>query len=116
MAFEKISKSIDELNENIQAFAQSNVEYYKLEFFKVATKSVIAVAIGLVLAIFFILALILLSVAVAISISQALDSPSAGYFIVAGIYVLLMILFLIFGRKPLERFVLRKFSRSFFKK
>lgn len=114
MAFEKISNSINELNENLQAFAQSNAEYYKLEFFKQAMKGATAMVKVLVVGVFGIFALIILSIAVAIAISHSMDNPSSGFFIVGGFYLLLIVLFLIFGEKPLTKMMLRKFSRSFF--
>jgi len=115
MAFEKLSNSIDELRYNLKAFAHSNSEYHKLKFFKLAMKGTIGLVQGLLLGIFLIFALILLSVAVAILISEAIGSPSSGYFVVGGFYFLLFLGVLIFGRKPIEKFLLVKVSRKFFK-
>lgn len=114
MAFEKLSNSIDELNYNLKAFAHSNSEYYKLQFFKQAMKGATGLVFGILLGIFFIFAVILVSVALAILISQAIGSPSAGYFIVGGFYFLLFILILLFGKKPIEKLLLVKASRKFF--
>jgi ABC-type multidrug transport system fused ATPase/permease subunit len=114
MAFEKLSRSIDELNYNLKAFAHSNTEYYKLQFFKSAMKGAIGLVQGLLLGVFFIFALILVSVALAIVISEAIGTPSSGYFIVGGFYFLLFLLVLIFGKKPIEKLLLVKVSRKFF--
>lgn len=114
MAFDKISRSLNELNENIKAFSQSNAEYYKLEFFKQAMKGATALVKGLIVGTFALFALVILSVAVAIAISEALGEPSSGFFIVGGFYILLIILFLLFAEKPLNKLMLRKISRSFF--
>jgi ABC-type multidrug transport system fused ATPase/permease subunit len=116
MAFEKLSNSIDELNHNLKAFAQSNAEYYKLEVFKQTTKGATVLVKTLVMGLFIMLALILLSVAVAIAISEAMEVPSAGYFIVGGFYFLLFLLVLIFGKKPIEKFMLVTLSKKFFNK
>ncbi|SHF71913.1 Putative Holin-X, holin superfamily III [Salegentibacter echinorum] len=116
MAFEKLSDSIEELNRHLKAYADSNAEYYKLKIFKQATKGLTAVILGVLMGLFLLFALIILSVAVAIAISNALDVPSAGYFIVGGFYVLLFILVLLFGKKPLQKFLLVKLSRKIFNK
>ncbi|MFD1094517.1 phage holin family protein [Salegentibacter chungangensis] len=114
MAFEKLSNSIHELNENIQAFAHSNSEYYKLEFFKQSMKGVTSLVRFMVLSSVISLAFIFISFAVAIAIGEAIGVPSAGYFIVGGFYLLLFVIILVFARKPIEKFLLVKFSRVFF--
>lgn len=116
MAFEKLSDSIDELNKHLKAFGQSNAEYYKLKIFKEATKGLTAVILGVLMGLFILFALIILSVAVAIAISNALNIPSVGYFIVGGFYVLLFLLVLLFGKKPIQKIVLVKLSRKIFNK
>ncbi|WP_037318250.1 phage holin family protein [Salegentibacter sp. Hel_I_6] len=115
MAFEKLSNSIDELKYNLKAFSHSNSEYYKLKFFKQAMKGAIGLVQGLLLGIFLIFALILISVAFAILISEAIGTPSSGYFIVGGFYFLVVLGILLFGRKPIEKYLLVKVSRKFFK-
>ncbi|MFZ0489433.1 MAG: phage holin family protein [Salegentibacter sp.] len=114
MAFEKVTNSINELNENIQAFAQSNAEYYKLQFFKQATKGASALVKFALLGLFGLLAIVILSVALSIWISQEIGVPSSGFFIVGGFYLLLCILVLIFGKKPIDKLLLVKLSRAFF--
>lgn len=114
MAFEKLSKSIDDLKYNLEAFAHSNAEYYKLELFKKVMKGAIGLVQVILLVFFFIFALILLSVAVAILIGEAVGSLSSGYFIVGGFYVLLFLLVLIFGNKAITKILLVKVSRKIF--
>lgn len=114
MAFEKLTNSINELNDNIQAFAHSNAEYYKLEFFKQTMKGATSLVKFLVLGCVISLAFIFISFAVAIWLGEVLGAPSAGYFIIGGLYLVMFILILIFGRKPIEKFLLVKFSRIFF--
>ncbi len=114
MAFEKLSNGIDELNESLKAFAQSNSEFYKLKFFKQSMKGATSLVRFLILGAIIMVAFFLLSFAVAIAISEAIGTPSSGYFIVGGFYLLLFILFLIFGKRPIEKFMLKKFSRNFF--
>ncbi|QED38457.1 phage holin family protein [Antarcticibacterium arcticum] len=114
MAFEKQSNSIRELKEQISAYQHSTAEYLKLIIYKKIVKSALSLVNILLIGFVSLIALLFLSIAVAISISNALDSPSAGYYIVGGFYVLLLILFFAFGRKVLEKTVLIKSSRNFF--
>ena len=55
-----------------------------------------------------------LSLGVAFAISAALDQPSSGFFIVGGFYLVVIVLFVIFGKKPLSKFMVKKFSREIF--
>lgn len=114
MAFEKLTNSIDDLKENIQAFKQSSAEYYKLSLYKGIVKGSISLVNALLMGFFGLFALLFLSIAVAVYLSNVLESPSAGYFIVGGFYLLLLILILVFGRKFIKKTILVKSSRSFF--
>jgi hypothetical protein len=114
MAFEKLTNSIDDLKENIQAFKQSSKEYYKLSLYKGIVKGAISMVNGLLMGFLGLFALLFLSIAVAVYLSNVLESPSAGYFIVGGFYLLLLIIILVFGRKYIKKTILVKSSRSFF--
>jgi len=56
----------------------------------------------------------MISFALAIVISEAIGVPSSGYFIVGGFYLIVFVLIFIFGKEPIEKLVLRKFSKAVF--
>jgi len=114
MAFEKLSDSVDELNSNFKSYIQSNSDYYRLRAFRGGMKGATALIRFLVLVTLFSVAGIMLSFALAIVISQAIGVPSAGYFIVGGFYLIICILIFIFGKKPIEKLMIKKFSKIFF--
>lgn len=114
MAFEKLTNSINDLKENIQAFKHSSTEYYKLKLYKGIVKGAISMIVAVLMGFLGLFTLLFLSIAVAVYLSNILESPSAGYFIVGGFYLLLLILLLVVGRKYIEKKVLVKSSRSFF--
>ncbi|WBL22376.1 phage holin family protein [Zunongwangia sp. HRR-M8] len=114
MAFEKLSNSIDELNDNVKAFTHSNAEYYKLLIFKQTSRTAISLVKFLIVAFSLSTALAFVSLGIAFAISAALEEPSSGFFIVGGFYLILIVLFVIFGKKPLTKFMLKKFSREIF--
>lgn len=114
MAFEKLTNSINDLNDNIRAYMHSSMEYYKLDLYKKIVKGAIALVTGLLIGFLSLIAFLFLSVAIAITISEALDSPSSGYYIVGGFYVLLIILILTVGKKFIRNTILIKSSRAFF--
>jgi len=114
MAFEKLSDSIHDLNKNLQSYAQSNSEYFKLKAFKQGMQGATALVRFLIMACFLSVAGVMLSFALAIVISQAIGSPSSGYFIVGGFYIIISILIFIFGKEPIEKLILKKFSKAVF--
>ncbi len=115
MAFERQSYSIQELKEHIRAYKQSTSEYVKLSVYNKAVKGALSLVSAVIVGFIGIIVLLFLSVAIAIAISNALNSPSAGFFIVAGFYILLLVLFFLFGKKMLEKSIILKSSRKVFK-
>jgi hypothetical protein len=114
MAFEKLTNSINDLNDNIRALAYSSAEYYKLDLYKKIIKGAIFLVNMMLIGFVCLIALMFLSIAVAISIGEALGELSAGYYIVGGFYLLLFIIIWFFAKKPIERIILLKSSRTFF--
>jgi ABC-type multidrug transport system fused ATPase/permease subunit len=114
MAFERISENLKELNENIKSFAQSSAEYYKLDLFDKTMKGAIATIKGVAIAFFGLFFLLFLSIAIAVALSNWLDSPSSGFFIVAGLYLLFVLFFVFFGDKVLTGTMLPPISKKFF--
>lgn len=114
MAFERQSYTIQELKEHIKAYKQSTSAYVKLSIYNKVVKGALSLISGLIVGFVGIIVLLFLSVAVAIAISNALNSPSAGFFIVAGFYILLIVLFFLFGKKMLQKSILLQTSRKFF--
>ena len=114
MAFERISDNLQQLNENIKSFARSSAEYYKLDLFNKTMKGATAAINGVAIAFFMLFMLIFLSIAVAIALSNWLDSPSSGFFIVAGFYLLLALFFIFFGSKIITSSLLPGASKKFF--
>lgn len=114
MAFEKLSNSVHDLNNNVQAFMHSNAEYYKLKAFKQGMKGATSLVRFLVLGFLLSTAGIMISFALAIVISEAIGVPSSGYFIVGGTYLIIFVLIFIFGKEPIEKLVLKKFSKAVF--
>lgn len=114
MAFEKLSDSVHDLNHNVQSFLHSNSEYYKLKAFKQGMKGATSLVRFLILGFLLSTAGIMISFALAIVISEAIGSDSGGYWIIGGFYLLIFVLIFIFGKKPIQKLLLRKFSKAVF--
>jgi len=111
---EQIGDNVDEMNDNIQAYIKSTMEYYKLDIYKKSMKGVVSATRTLLLSGFALLVLFFISFAVAVLIGEEVGSPSVGFFIVGGFYLLVMLLIGLFGRKAIERIILKSTSKNIF--
>lgn len=114
MAFERISDNLHRLNENIRSFAESTAEYYKLDLFYKTMKGATAAVKSVAIAFFLLFAILFLSIAISVALSNWLDSPSSGFFIVGGIYLLIGIFVIFFGSSIINKMMLKPVSRKFF--
>ena len=114
MSFKTLSENLEDSGDKAQEYVKNTVEYYKLRTFKTVTKGAISLVNFLILGIILLLVLLFVSIGVALLLNNALDTSYAGYFIVAGFYIILIVLLVVFGKKPLERSLLIKFSDIFF--
>jgi ABC-type multidrug transport system fused ATPase/permease subunit len=114
MAFEDIRENADSVQEQTQAFINSNLAYYKLWGFKVAMKSMVMILKFTLILLCFVMVLLFGSVAAAFAIGKALDSYTYGFLIVAGVYVIFTTLLFLIRDKIVEGTILEKFSEIFF--
>ncbi len=114
MAFEKLTNSIKDLNENVRDIANSSTEYYKLDLYKKIIKGVISLVNMMLLGFISLIAFFFLSMALAVGIGDGMDNPGLGFLIVGAFYVIIFGIIWKFGKKPIEKIVLLKSSRNFF--
>jgi hypothetical protein len=114
MAFEKLSNSINDLNENIRALSYSTSEYYKLNLYKKIIRGVIFLVNMMLIGFVCLIALLFLSIAIAISLGKAMNDPSVGFYIVGAFYVFIFGFIWVFGKKYIQKIILIKSSRTFF--
>lgn len=114
MAFEKLTNSIKDLNDNIRALSHSSSEYYKLDLYKKIIRGVIFLVNMMLIGFIALIVLLFLSIAIAMTIGEALGIPSGGYYIVGGFYLLVLIFIWAFGKHYIRKIILIKSSRTFF--
>lgn len=82
--------------EILKNYAQSRLDLLKMEATEKASLSAGAIVFGVSLAVFALFFLVLLNIGLAILIGQCLENIVYGFLIMAGIYLLFVILFLVF--------------------
>lgn len=105
---------IENLSQDTKEAINNSIKYYKLDLFKKTALSLIiggqfVLKVGiLVLVLFFV------SIGFSFLIGNHLGSVSYGFFIVGGIYMLLLIIISLFGKKLLEKPVFRLLNKILF--
>lgn len=114
MSIFNISEHISKVSDDAKKYLNSSLEYYKLDSFKKMMDGAVSLVNLMVSGSIFLIFILFISVGVAIIIGESLGSLSYGYFIVAGIYLLLFILYKLFGKPLITEIVLKKYSKVFF--
>ena len=98
MSIFNISEHINNVSDDAKKYLNSSLEYYKLDSFKKMMDGAVSLVNLMVSGSIFLIFILFISVGVAITIGESLGSLSYGYFIVAGIYLLLYIIYKLFGK------------------
>ncbi len=114
MAFEELKENAENIQDQVHAYIESNVAYYKLRGFKVAMKSTTMILKFTLILLCFCMVLLFCSIAAAFAIGVALDSYALGFLIVGGIYLISTGLLFLVKDKIIEGPILEKFSEIFF--
>ena len=110
MAFKLLTENLSESGTKLQEYIKNSAEYYKLRLFKHAMKLSTSLINMLALGGIFMLFLMFFSFGIAMWLGRILDSMLYGFFIVAGVYLLVFLLILFFGKKYIDKAILSKFS------
>ena len=109
-----IKENFEDLSSTAKDYFESSIAYYKLDFFKKATKVAIDSSHKLIIAFFLLISLLFLSVALSIYLGELLGNIAIGYVIVGIFYLLITILSSLFLKPILKEVILKRASKSFF--
>ncbi len=115
MAFSKVKQHIDELSKDIQAYINHRLEYFELVMLKEVSDTSADIIRAFLLTIFFVVFMAFVSVGFALLLGGALDNYSAGFFIMGGVYLLIFILILLFGKKIFQSTIVKALSKKIMK-
>lgn len=89
---------LGELTAHIIEYLDTRWDLFLLQLTEKGVNAVTGIVSGLVMVLFGSIILIFVSIGAAISLGQWLDSPAAGYFIMAGVFLILLFLMTMFAR------------------
>lgn len=96
---------LGELSSHIIEYLDTRWDLFLLQLTEKGMNAISGVVSGLLLVLFGSIVVVFASIGAAICIGQALDSPAAGYFIMAGIFVVLLVLATVFARNYIRNAV-----------
>jgi hypothetical protein len=114
MAFEELKEHTENIQDQAQAFFETNLAYYKLWGFKVAMKSTTMIFKFTLIVMCLSMVLLFCSIASALAIGKFLGSYPYGFLIVGGVYLALSGVLFLIKDKIVEGPILEKFSEIFF--
>ena len=114
MAFEEINESVEEIKQNAKSLIDTNIAYYKLWGFKVATKSTTLLVKFILILLCLAFVLLFASVALAFALSELFESYIFGFLAVGGLYLVISVSLFFIKSNIIEGTTLEKFSEIFF--
>ncbi|MBS3738982.1 phage holin family protein [Mesohalobacter halotolerans] len=113
MSNQNMGEHLNNLSDDAKTYIESEIAYYKLDAYKKlikATSSLLKFLInaGIVLLIF-----AFLSIGLGLLLGKLIGYYYVGFFIIAGIYFVILLLILIFGKPFIEKSVLKIYNQIF---
>ena len=100
----------------IKQYVSDRIALIKLQSVEKISMVAASIASGIVLAVLGLFFLVFFSITLGFLFSHWLDSETAGFGIVAGIYLLLIIIIVVFGKKIFGNLITKKIIQNSFKK
>ncbi len=113
MALEDIKESFTDIDNDVRSYIENTGEYYKLQVFKIAMRSITIFAKVLMVGSIALLALFMLSFAAAYGIGLWLENTFLGFLFVGLFYVFIGTICYLYRHK-LDKPMLKKFSEYYF--
>jgi hypothetical protein len=113
--YDSINKSSDSATDIGKKYVKDTISYAKLKAFLVTTSSISVVTKLVLIGGLVTLGILFMSVALALELGDYFESFSLGLLSVGGIYIILG-LFMFFGRKTIDKKIIKGLSDKFFKK
>ena len=109
-----ITDNVKDVNDNAKKYIDSSIEYYKLDLFKKVMKAITIMGFSMLLGAIAFFGLLILTLAIARDLGELVGHIITGYYLMGGIYFVILIFVYLFLKKPIEKAIIRKFSDIFF--
>lgn len=109
-------EEVEHIKKDLQEYIELKLDLLKLQAAENVSRIISGVVVGAIIAIFAALILFFLSFAAGFFLASILNSTELGFLCVAGFYLLLVLILLLFRKKIIDRPVIRSVINIFFPK
>lgn len=113
MSKDKISKHFENLSNDAKVYLESELAYYKLDAYKKLIKATSFVLRFTVTVGVFLVLISFLSLALGLWLGELFNHYYLGFLLIAGVYLIIFILLLVFGKRFVTNKVLEIFNLIF---
>lgn len=113
MPLPKIKENIGDLNKDIRSYINAKYDYLELRMLKKASKISIGVFKLFIICFLAVIVVTLLSFSASFWIGEKVHSYGGGFLIVAGFYLLVILIILLFGKMLFGPGIIRRLSQEF---
>ncbi|NRT13108.1 phage holin family protein [Flavobacterium sp. 14A] len=114
MAFEEFKENTEDVQQKMQSFIESNVNYYKLKSFKTSMKATSTILKFTIIVLGICMVLLFFSIALAFALGTILESNTLGFLIVGVLYLVVTFILYLVRDRIIEKPLLVKFSKIVF--
>jgi uncharacterized membrane protein len=113
---EERKEILEELFERVESYVRINVEIYKLRAVESAAEITSSILANVLIALVAIILFLFLNIGVAIWLGSLLGTPYHGYFLLCGVYLIVLVFLWIFRKnlfkKSMTEAIIRKFDKD----
>lgn len=115
MENKNFSEIFADIKKNLSIYLERKFTWYTLVGFEKLARLVTILTSNLIIFLFFLISLMFFSVGAAWIIGKHAESMEIGFFVIGGIYFLLMFILMIFRKRIFSAFVIQVLANIFFK-
>ncbi|MGX1025309.1 phage holin family protein [Flavobacterium sp. CS20] len=113
MSDKKIGHHLSNLSDDAKTYIESEIAYYKLDAYKKLIKATSLLMSSIINAGIILLIFAFLSVGLGLFLGELFGYYYVGFLIIAGVYLIVLFLILIFGKSLIEKSVLKIYNQIF---
>jgi uncharacterized membrane protein YdbT with pleckstrin-like domain len=112
---EERKEILEELFERVEKYIHINIELYKLRAAEVVAEVISSTIANVLIALFAIIFFLMLNVGAAIWLGGVLGSPFAGYFLLSGVYFVVLVILWILRKNLFKNSIAGSITKKFVK-
>lgn len=113
MSDKKLGQHLNNLSDDTKTYIESEIAFYKLDAYKKLIKATSLILRFVLNQIILILMFLFISIGISLFLGNLLGYYYLGFLIIAGVYILIFLFLLIFGKPIIEKKVLKIYNLIF---